>query len=113
MTFALVVAFVNRLLGALVLASGLYFIARTHANGSYLGMTMGLGFAGVGILGLRGRLLRQRSRAQDILLCIGLSALTALPCYFGWEAWRAHTLLEFCTEARVGMTLPELFSLER
>jgi hypothetical protein len=46
------------------------------------------------------------------LLIAGV-VLLPLPAWMAWENWRLHKLLAFCKHARVGITIPDLLTLER
>jgi hypothetical protein len=54
------------------------------------------------------------SKSWRWVLALGAAVvLLPIPSWMLREGWRAHTLLVFCNEARVGMSLPDLLGLER
>lgn len=114
-TFERVVSVTNRFLAGVPLATGLYIIgaAAIYRTSGYYGITLGIVFIALGILGFRGRLLRRPSNAQGLLICLALGVSSMITLLVAWESWRAYTLLNFCKEVRVGLPFSDLLRLER
>jgi hypothetical protein len=112
---ARILVIVNRVLGSIATASGIYFlsVALIYRGGDYHGVTIGVVFIATGIFGLIGRLPRGHAREWGLVLLLALGAMSLLSLWVAWESWRAHTLLEFCNEAKVGMSVQDLLRLER
>lgn len=104
-----------RVLGIIAIASGVYFLSvlLIYRSGDYHSVIIGVVFLATGVLGLIRRLPRRHFWECGLLLLLPLGAMALLSMWVVWESWRAHTLLEFCKEARVGMTVSDLLRLER
>jgi hypothetical protein len=54
-----------------------------------------------------------RKRARWILTVLAVAVLLPIPSWVAWEGWRQHTLVAFCRDAKVGMSLTDLLRLEK
>jgi hypothetical protein len=54
-----------------------------------------------------------RTSARWAIGILASVIILPLALWVAWETWRAHTLLAFCKEARVGMLFADFLKLER
>lgn len=54
-----------------------------------------------------------KKSARRVVITAAAVIVLPLTLFIGWEAWRAHTLLAFCRDVRVGMSFADLLVLEK